>query len=106
MLPHQSIFVPIEAVGMDSKCKLCLLEPDNSEIVQLDRSFVTMQSDAGYYWYGSRRVGPIRPPKWVDRLMVTDKLTVNPDNDDDDESMMHKKMNKNQSHQLKPAILL
>ena len=24
---------------------------------------------AGYYWYGERRYGPGRPPKWIDRLI-------------------------------------
>ena len=24
---------------------------------------------AGYYWYGSRRVGPGRPPKWVEKVL-------------------------------------
>lgn len=24
---------------------------------------------AGYYWYGSKRRGPGRPPKWVDQLL-------------------------------------
>ena len=24
---------------------------------------------AGYYWYGTRRSSPGRPPKWVDRLL-------------------------------------
>ena len=42
-----------------------------------------MNFPAGYYWYGSRRVGPGRPPKWVDCLMATDKVAVNPDNDDE-----------------------
>lgn len=23
----------------------------------------------GYYWYGSRRVGPGRPPKWVQKVL-------------------------------------
>ena len=26
---------------------------------------------AGYYWYGGKRRGPGRPPKWVDRLLQT-----------------------------------
>ena len=45
MLPHQSIVVPIEAVGMDNKCDMSLIEPDSSEIVRVDRSFVTLQGD-------------------------------------------------------------
>ena len=44
-----------------------------------------MNFPAGYYWYGSRRVCPSRPPKWVDCLMATDRLTVNPGNDDEDD---------------------
>ena len=27
---------------------------------------------AGYYWYGGKRKGPGRPPKWVDRLLSED----------------------------------
>ena len=27
---------------------------------------------AGYYWYGSKRKGPGRPPKWVEELMNND----------------------------------
>ena len=45
VLPHWSIVIAIETVGMASKCYLCLLEPDNSEIVQVDKSLVTLQSD-------------------------------------------------------------
>ena len=26
-------------------------------------------SPLGYYWYGSKRRGPGRPPKWVDQLL-------------------------------------
>lgn len=30
----------------------------------------------GYYWYGGRRIGPGRPPKWVDKLMTRSELSV------------------------------
>ena len=28
-----------------------------------------MEFPAGFYWYGQRKHGPGRPPKWIDRLM-------------------------------------
>lgn len=34
---------------------------------------------AGNYWYGNRRNGPGRPPKWVDRLPLTEEVTNEPD---------------------------
>ena len=40
---------------------------------------------AGYYWYGLKRTGPGRHPKWVDRLMATDEPTMNNQDDDDPE---------------------
>ena len=45
VLPHQSIIVPIEAVGVEDACDTRLLEPDSSEIVQVEGSFVTFQSN-------------------------------------------------------------
>ena len=45
VLPHQSVVVPIEAVGMEGVCDMCLLEPNSSEIVQIEGSFVTLQSN-------------------------------------------------------------
>ena len=33
---------------------------------------------AGWYWYGDRRSGPGRPPKWVDRLLSSDSGNVDP----------------------------
>jgi len=42
---------------------------------------------AGYYWCGSKRVGPECPPKWADHLMITDQLSeVQSDNDEYDEN--------------------
>ena len=32
---------------------------------------------AGYYWYGSKRKGPVRPPRWVDNLLTD----TTPDNE-------------------------
>jgi len=29
-----------------------------------------IQFPPGYYWYGGKRKGPGRPPKWVDRLLA------------------------------------
>ena len=37
---------------------------------------------SGYYWYGNRRKGPGRPPKWLDQLMTSqtvDDVTSNAD---------------------------
>ena len=31
---------------------------------------------AGYYWYGSKRVGPGRPPKWVDHVLTDTSVTT------------------------------
>ena len=30
---------------------------------------------AGYYWYGSKRVGPGRPPEWVDHVLTDTSVT-------------------------------
>lgn len=35
----------------------------------------------GYFWYGSRRKGPGRPPKWVDDLMSNDEKCVDVETD-------------------------
>ena len=40
VLPHQSVVVPIQAIGMEGSCNMCLLEPNYSEIVQVEGSFV------------------------------------------------------------------
>ena len=42
VLPHQSTFIPIKAEGMQDTC---LLEPGSSEVVQVERSFITLQED-------------------------------------------------------------
>ena len=44
-----------------------------------------MNFSAGYYWYGSKKAGLGRPPKWVDRLMATDEPVVNQDDNDLDD---------------------
>ena len=45
VLPHQSVVTPIEALGMESKNTTCLLEPDSSQAIQAEGSFVTVQFD-------------------------------------------------------------
>ena len=45
MLPHQSVVVPIEAVGKEGSCDICLLEPNCLKIVQREGSFVTWSSN-------------------------------------------------------------
>jgi hypothetical protein len=38
---------------------------------------------AGYYWYGNKRKGPGRPPKWVEKLLsATDKEEDNVPHED------------------------
>lgn len=54
--------------------------PDDSSI-QIHQSRVTrcpLKFPAGYYWYGNKRRGPERPPKWVNNLLATgeDKGTL------------------------------
>ena len=47
--------------------------PDDGSI-QIHQSRVTrcpLKFPAGYYWYGNKRKGPGRPPKWVDDLLTT-----------------------------------
>ena len=42
--------------------------------IQIHQSRVTrcpLKFPAGYYWYGNKRKGPGRPPKWVDDLLTT-----------------------------------
>ena len=47
--------------------------PDDGSI-QIHQSRVTrcpLKFPAGYYWYGNKRKGPGRPPKWVNDLLTT-----------------------------------
>ena len=41
----------------------------------------------GYFWYGSKRHGPGRPPKWIDRL-VKKSTTPGEVSDDSDEERL------------------
>ena len=60
---------------------------------------------AGFYWYGEKRSGPGRPPKWVSKLL--DKLLEdNDDNgtcidkdgkDESDDGLMHESTDESQS---------
>ena len=45
VLAHQSIVVPIEAVEMEGGCDMSLLEPNCSETLQVEESFVTWSSN-------------------------------------------------------------
>ena len=41
-------------------------------VIKIHQSRVTPcppEFPSGYYWYGGRRAGPGRPPKWVDALL-------------------------------------
>ena len=47
--------------------------PDDG-LIQIHQSRVTrcpLKFPAGYYWYGNKRRGPGRPPKWVNDLLTT-----------------------------------
>ena len=35
-----------------------------------------LQFPAGYFWYGGRRKGPGRPPKWVDTLLASGRTCI------------------------------
>ena len=48
MLPHQSTFIPIKAESMQGTC---LLEPGRSEVVQVERSCITLQADGRHRRY-------------------------------------------------------
>ena len=52
-------------------CKVYFPEEKSIQVHQTRIQPCPVNFPAGYYWYGSRRVGPGRPPKWVDRLMAT-----------------------------------
>jgi len=74
--------------------------PDQGSIkVHLSRTqLCPLNFPAGYYWYGTRRAGPGRPPKWVDKLLKmgeardyenddsTDPPDSSLDEDDDNEA--------------------
>ena len=50
----------------------------NDSNIQIHQSRVTRcpsKFPAGYYWYGNKRRGPGRPPKWVNNLLSTGKDT-------------------------------
>ena len=47
---------------------------------------------AGYYWYGSNRASPGRPPKWVDQLMATDQLSEELDEESNEEKLLSKSL--------------
>ena len=38
---------------------------------------------AGFYWYGGKRRGPGRPPKWVEQILADNQLNEATDADDD-----------------------
>ena len=39
---------------------------------------------AGFFWYGTRRASPGRPPKWIDRLLRGDLCTTQKRSEDSD----------------------
>ena len=44
--------------------------------IQITRNLLTPCPDsfqAGYYWYGDKRTGPGKPPKWIDNPMPEDQ---------------------------------
>ena len=41
------------------------------------------QFPAGFYWYGGKRKGPGRPPKWVERLLESGRTSGLPLDDND-----------------------
>ena len=45
VLPQQKVLAPIEAVRKQSANTKCLLESDSSGVIQVERSFVTLQSE-------------------------------------------------------------
>ena len=56
-------------------------EPSNKNI-QVHQSRVTrcpVGFPPGYYWYGTSRAAPGRPPKWVDQFVSAQTTTVSPD---------------------------
>ena len=67
-------------------CKVYFPEEKSIQVHQTRIHLSPVGFLAGYYWYGSGRAGPGRPPKWVDHLMTTDELTVSQDiSGEDDE---------------------
>ena len=65
-------------------CKVYFPQEKNIQVHQMRIQPCPMNFPTGYYWYGSNRVGPGRPPKWVDQLMAADEPTVDLDNNGDD----------------------
>ena len=63
-------------------CKVYFPDVKSIQVYQTRIQPCPVNFPAGYYWYGSRRVGPGHPPKWVERLMATDEPTVSQDEDD------------------------
>ena len=66
---------PYRVVQNDSPDMTCLKVyfPQHGTI-QIHQSRVCrcpLQFPAGYFWYGGRRKGPGRPPKWVDTLLAS-----------------------------------
>ena len=41
---------------------------------------------AGYYWYGNKRMGPGRPPKWVDKLLSDETFAEDQSHQEEDQN--------------------
>ena len=67
-------------------CKVYFPEEKSIQVHQTRIQPCPMNFPAGYYWYGSGRAGPGRPPKWLDHLIATDEPTIS---QDDDEGSVH-----------------
>ena len=75
----------IESVSLTGVVAVKVYFPQEGSI-QVHAQRVTkcpMNFPSGYYWYGNRRKGPGRPPKWLDRMMTSNTVDDAPDNADD-----------------------
>ena len=52
--------------------KVCFSQDGPIQVHQTRVTPCPSEFPAGYYWYGGKRSGPGRPPKWVDKLMRSD----------------------------------
>ena len=81
--PWHGPYHVIEKKDLDiTLCKVYFPDEKSIQFHQTRIQPCPVNFPAGYYWYGSRRVGPGRPPKWVERLMAKDEPTVTQDEDD------------------------
>lgn len=68
--PWHGLYRVVECHGPDiSAVKVYLPQDGRVQVHQMRVTPCPSEFPAGYYWYGDKRSGPGRPPKWVGQLL-------------------------------------